>query len=114
MGLTSKQWFQIVSGTLNGFITAGALFTTLFGQDLTLKIIAGLGLLGVVINSVGTALSGTDSSARDVASAAAAKTLSPAAQVSVLNAASDVPGTQRIVNPSMAPDPATSSKVTVQ
>lgn len=114
MGITSKQWFQIISGSISGLITAGALFTSLFGETLTLKIIACLGLLNIIMSSVGTALSGIGSSVSDVQSAAAAKTLSPSAQVSVLNAASDVPGTQRIVNPSLAADPATSSKVTTQ
>jgi predicted lipid-binding transport protein (Tim44 family) len=50
--------------------------------------------------------------AQAVASAAAAKTLPPEAQVAVLNAASDVPGTQKVVNPALAADPATSTKVT--
>lgn len=112
MNITSKQWFQIISGVNGGLITGAALLQTLFGQDLTLKIVAALGILGIIINSVGTALSGIGSSVSDVQSAAAAKTLSPANQVAVLNAASDVPGTTKVVNPSLAADPATSSKVT--
>ena len=52
--------------------------------------------------------------AQAVQQAAAAGALPPAAQVAVLNAAGDVPGTQKVVNPSLAPDPATSPKVTVQ
>lgn len=47
-----------------------------------------------------------------VAAAAAAKTLPPDAQKLVLNAAGDVPGTQKVVNPTLAADPATSAKVT--
>lgn len=114
MGLTSKQWFQIVSGTISGLITAGALFTTLFGQEMTLQIIACLGLANIVISSIGAAVSGIGSSVNDVQSAAAAKTLSPANQVAVLNAATDVPGTTKVVNAALAADPATSSKVTTQ
>lgn len=114
MGLTSKQWFQIISGIISGLVTAGALFTTIFGETMTLKIIAGMGLANIVVSSVGAALSGVDSSVKDVTTAAAAKTLSPASQIAVLNAASDVPGTSKVVNPSLAADPATSSKVTAQ
>lgn len=53
-----------------------------------------------------------DSQAQATAENVAAKLLSKEAQVAVLNAASDVPGTQKVVNPSLAADPATSTKVT--
>lgn len=66
--MTRKQWFQIISGTISGFITAGALFTTIFGQDMTLKIIAVLGLINIVLSSVGAALSGPDDQATQVRS----------------------------------------------
>jgi hypothetical protein len=112
--ITPKQWFQIVSGINGGLITGAALLQTLFGQDISLKIVAVLGIIGIIINSVGAALSGVNSSAQDVATAAAAKTLSPDAQKLVLNAAGDVPGTQRVINPTLAADPATSTKVTAQ
>jgi hypothetical protein len=59
--ITSKQWFQIVSGINGGLITGAALLQTLFGQDLTLKIVAVLGIIGIIINSVGTVISGPDS-----------------------------------------------------
>lgn len=65
--MTSKQWFQIISGTISGLITAGALFTTLFGQDMTLKIIACLGLVNIVLSSVGAAVSGQANLIKDVA-----------------------------------------------
>ena len=52
--------------------------------------------------------------AQAVAAAAAAQTLPKEAQVAVVNAASNVPGTERVVNPTLAADPATSTKVTVQ
>lgn len=69
--LTRKQWFQIISGTISGFITAGALFTTIFGQDVTLKIIACLGLANIVLSSVGAALSGPDSPGTQIKAVAA-------------------------------------------
>ncbi len=67
MNITSKQWFQIVQGTVSSLITAGALFTTLFGQEMTLKLIAVLGLSNMVISSVGAVLSGQANLVRDVA-----------------------------------------------
>lgn len=68
MDLTSKQWFQIVSGVNGGLITGAALLQTLFGQDLTLKIVAVLGIIGIIINSVGTAVSGQADLVKDVRS----------------------------------------------
>lgn len=65
--ITSKQWFQIISGSISGLITAGALFTSLFGQDMTLKIIASLGLVNIILSSVGAALSGQSGLVKDVA-----------------------------------------------
>src|ERR1700679_1007995 len=59
--ITSKQWFQIVSGINGGLITGAALLQTLFGQDLTIKIVAGLGIFGIILNSIGAAVSGPDS-----------------------------------------------------
>lgn len=112
--ITSKQWFQIFSGIISGLITGAALLQTLFGQDMTLKVVAGLGIANIILSSVGTALSGIDSSAKDVQSAAASQTLSTAAQKAVLNAAGDVPGTLKVINPRFAPDAETSPKVTSQ
>jgi hypothetical protein len=59
--ITSKQWFQIISGINGGLITGAALLQTLFGQDLTIKIVAGLGIFGIILNSIGAAVSGPDS-----------------------------------------------------
>ena len=61
MNITSKQWFQIISGINGGLITGAALLQTLFGQNLTIQIVAGLGIFGIILNSVGAALSGADS-----------------------------------------------------
>lgn len=64
--MTSKQWFQIISGIISGLITGAALMQTLFGQDLTIKIVAGLGIVNIILSSVGTALSGADSPATQI------------------------------------------------
>ena len=69
--ITSKQWFQIVSGINGGLITGAALLQTLFGQDITLKIVAVLGIIGIIINSVGAVLSGPDSPATQIKNVAA-------------------------------------------
>ena len=65
--ITSKQWFQIISGVIGGLITGAALMQTLFGQDLTIKIVAGLGIANIMLSSVGTVLSGQANLIRDVA-----------------------------------------------
>lgn len=67
MNITAKQWFQIISGINNGLITGAALLQTLFGQDLTLKIVACLGIGGIILNSIAAAVSGQASLVRDVA-----------------------------------------------
>lgn len=67
MNITSKQWFQIMSGIISGLITGAALLQTLFGQDLTIKIVAGLGVANIILSSVGTALSGQANLVKDVA-----------------------------------------------
>lgn len=67
MNITSKQWFQIVSGINGTLITSAALLQTLFGQDLTIKIVAVLGIFGIILSSVGAALSGQGSLMKDVA-----------------------------------------------
>jgi len=67
VNVTSKQWFQIVSGFVSALITGAALLTTLFGPDLTPKIIAGLGVINMALSSVGVTLSGQGSLVKDVA-----------------------------------------------
>ena len=67
MNLTSKQLFQIVSGVIGGLITGAAMLQTLFGQTLTIQIVAGLGICNIILSSVGTALSGQAGLVRDVA-----------------------------------------------
>lgn len=65
--MNTKIYLQIVSGTLNGLITAGALFTTLFGQDMTLKIIAVMGLTGIIVNAVSAPLLTQSATVKEVA-----------------------------------------------
>lgn len=91
MNITSKQWFQIVQGIVSSLITAGALFTTLFGQDMTLKIIAVLGLVNIMISSVGAALSGQANLVRDVAAMPGVEkvTVNAAANQTLATAATD-------------------------
>lgn len=66
MTITNKQWFQIVQGVIGGLITGAALMQTLFGQDLTIKIVAGLGIANIIISSIGTALSSQGSDIKSV------------------------------------------------
>jgi len=67
MGLTSKQWFQIIGSVIGGLTTGAALLQTLFGQDLTIKIVAVLGIANIIMGAVGATLSGQANLVRDVA-----------------------------------------------
>lgn len=82
MNLTSKQLFQIASVMLTSLITGAALFTTLFGPDLTPKIIAGLGLANIMVNSFGIAFSTQASLVQDVAAMPGVDRISINAQAS--------------------------------
>lgn len=66
MNITSKQWFQIVSGIISGLITGAALLNPLFGESLALKIVSVLGILNIMLSSVGTTLSGQGELVKDV------------------------------------------------
>lgn len=66
MNITSKQWFQIISGIISGLITGAALFNPLFGESLALKIVSVLSIANIVLSSVGTAFSSQGSLVRDV------------------------------------------------
>lgn len=66
MNVTSKQWFQIFSGVISSLITGAALLQTLFGQDVTIKIVAILGIANIILSSVGAALSSQANLVRDV------------------------------------------------
>ena len=65
--ITAKQWFQIVSGFISSLITGAALLNPLFGEATSLKIVAGLGIANLLLNSVGTALSGQANLVKEVA-----------------------------------------------
>lgn len=67
MNITSKQWFQIISGAISGLITGAALLQQLVGQTVALQIVAGLGIANIILSSVGTALSGQAGLVKDVA-----------------------------------------------
>lgn len=67
LNIQPKQWFQIVSGFVATLITSAALLNPLFGEALALKIVAGLGVFNLLLNSVGTALSGQAQLVKDVA-----------------------------------------------
>lgn len=67
LNIQPKQWFQIVSGTVSGLMTSAALFQQLLGQETALLVVAALGIINVVISSVGTALSGQAQLVKDVA-----------------------------------------------
>ncbi len=49
-------WFSVVAALVSGLLLAGAEFTTLFGQASTDRILAGLGIINVVINSLNAVL----------------------------------------------------------
>lgn len=67
LNIQPKQWLQIIGGSIGGLITAAALFNPIFGEALALKIVAGLGMLNIIINSISTALSGQAALVKDVA-----------------------------------------------
>jgi hypothetical protein len=67
LNIQPKQWFQIISGSVSGLITGAALFQQLLGQETALIVVAALGLVNIVISSVGTALSGQAQLVKDVA-----------------------------------------------
>ncbi len=66
MELTTKQWFQIISGSISGLITGAALLNPLFGETVALKIVAVLGIANIILNSVGAATSGQADLVKDV------------------------------------------------
>lgn len=102
MNLTSKQWFQIVSGVISGLITGAALLQTLFGQDLTIKIVAVLGVGNIILSSIGTAVSGQKSLVNDVAAMPGVERISvnEAASPALAQVATD--HTQPKVGPTLA------------
>ncbi len=66
LNITSKQWFQIISGIISGLITGAALLNPIFGEKTSLLIVSILGIANIVLSSVGTALSGQGALVKDV------------------------------------------------
>ena len=66
VNITSKQWFQIVSGIISGMITGAAFLNPLFGETLALKIISVFGLSNILLSSVGAAFSSQSNLVNDV------------------------------------------------
>ena|ERR1700679_2991026 len=62
MTIQEKLWLRISGTIITGLITAGALFTTLFGETVTLKIIASLGIINIIVGTISSTLT-TDASA---------------------------------------------------
>jgi hypothetical protein len=67
LNIQPKQWLQIIGGSVSTLITSAALLNPLFGQELALQIVAALGILNIILSSVGTALSGQAQLVKDVA-----------------------------------------------
>jgi len=67
LNIQPKQWIQILSGSIGGLITGAALLNPLFGEALSLKIVAALGIINILLGSIGTALSGQAQLVKDVA-----------------------------------------------
>jgi hypothetical protein len=66
VNVTSKQWFQIISGIISGLITGAALLNPLFGETHALQIVSVLGISNIVLSSIGTAFSGQGNLVKDV------------------------------------------------
>lgn len=66
MNITSKQWFQIISGIISGLITGAALLNPLFGEKISLIIVSVLGIINIILNSFGTALATQTNLVKDV------------------------------------------------
>lgn len=65
--MNTKQVLGIISSVNGGLITGAALLQTLFGQDLTIKIVAVLGIAQIIVSSVTTQLSSQSNLVKDVA-----------------------------------------------
>lgn len=66
LNIQPKQWIRIVSTVNGSLITGAAFFNQLFGDAMTLNIIAVLGLGQIVMSSLDTALSGQAGLVKDV------------------------------------------------
>lgn len=62
-----KLLLNIVTSANGGLITSAALFNPLIGQDMALKVIAGLGICQVIVSSINSNLSTQANVVKDVA-----------------------------------------------
>jgi hypothetical protein len=99
LNIQPKQWFQIISGSVSGLITGAALFQQLLGQEAALIVVAALGILNIVISSVGTALSGQAQLVKDVAAMPGVEKITVNAQANPTLAAVAVDQTVDKVSP---------------
>jgi hypothetical protein len=99
LNIQPKQWFQIISGSVSGLITGAALFQQLLGQEAALMVVASLGILNIVISSVGTALSGQAQLVKDVAAMPGVEKITVNAQANPTLAAVAVDQTVDKVSP---------------
>jgi hypothetical protein len=73
-------WFSVIAALVSGLLLCGAEFTTLFGDVSTGKILAGLGIGNVVINSLNAVLHAIPAAVQTTVGAAKAFYLGPAAK----------------------------------
>jgi hypothetical protein len=99
LNIQPKQWFQIISGSVSGLITGAALFQQLLGQEAALMVVASLGIVNIVISSVGTALSGQAQLVKDVAAMPGVEKITVNAQANPTLAAVAVDQTVDKVSP---------------
>lgn len=62
-----KVMLNTMSSINGGLITGAALLQTLIGQDLTIKVVAGLGIAQIIIGAIGGQLSTQANLVKDVA-----------------------------------------------
>lgn len=67
LNIQPKQWLQIIGGSVSGLITGAALLNPIFGQELSLQIVAVLGIFNIILSSISTSLSGQAQLVKDVA-----------------------------------------------
>jgi uncharacterized membrane protein YuzA (DUF378 family) len=65
--MNTKQILGIVGSINGGLITGAALLQTLFGQDLTIKIVAVLGIGQIIVSALSSQLSNQENLVKDVA-----------------------------------------------
>lgn len=67
LNIQPKQYLLIFQSTVSGLITGAALLNPLFGQEMALQIVAGLGIFNIVLGGISTGLTGQAQLVKDVA-----------------------------------------------